>query len=460
VDGGWKSTGAAAALALVALLAAAETAAAAGLDALVAEGLAASHTLRAERATLVRRDAAVREATGRFLPSLALSGRISDRSGDVLDLGRLVNPAYAALDQLTGTRAFPTNLDLKLPMREEAVLRLTQPLFDVRLPANRSVQAGLRDAQRGITGAATRRFVADVRTGYLDYARATRLTQLYDSTLVLVDEMVRVQESLLAHGSATPDEVLRVRAERSDVAQRRGEAARLADAARQSFNVRIGRAVDAPLPLLADDELGIPAPPPLEAALVSAAARREELAAARGGLRAARGELALAHAGYVPSVAAAVDWGVQGENVHLGRGEDYRVASLVASWSLFDGGQREARRREAIADVDAAGERAADAVAQVELDARTAWQAAEVSRLARVTAADRLAAARRTWEMVSRRHANGAATLLELLDARTSFTSAGLNAVMTDHEYLQRCAELDRAAALDNGRPRAGEAGR
>jgi outer membrane protein TolC len=418
-----------------------------GLDALVEEGLAANRGLHAERLALEREQAAVTEATGLFLPSLALSGRISDRTGNIFDLGRLINPAYAALDQLTHSTAFPTDIDLKLPTREEGVLRLTQPLLDARLPANWRIHAGLRDAQRAATGAATRRLAADLRAGYLDYARAVRLTQLFDSTLVLVQEVVRVQESLLANGAATPDEVLRARADRSEIEQRRADAARLADAARQSFNQRLGRDVNAPLAPLPDSTLGIAAPPPLESALASALADREELAQARGGVRAAGGALSLASARYLPSLAAAVDWGVQGEHVRRGDGSDYRIASLVAQWPIFDGGQREAQRHEAAAQLAAARERAADAATLVELDVRTAWQAAEVARLSRVTAGDRLAAAKRTWEMVERRRANGSASLLEVLDARTTYTSAGLNDVLTTCEYWQRCAELDRAAA-------------
>ncbi len=421
--------------------------AASGLDALVDEGLAANRGLRAERLALEREQATVAGATGMFLPSLVASGRLSDRTGNVLDLGRLVNPVYATLDQLTRSSAFPTDVDLKLPTREEAGLRLTQPLLDARLPANWRIRAGLRDAQRGATGAATRRLAADLRLGYLDYARATRLAQLFDSTLVLVQEVVRVQESLLANGKATPDEVLRARADRAEIAQRRDDAARLADAARQLFNQRLGRAVDAPLALLADDALGIGEPPSLESALASARSQREELAQARGGVRAAGGALSLASARYLPSLAAAVDWGLQGEHVKRGDGSDYRVASLVVQWPIFDGGQREAQRHAAATDLAAARTRAADAATLVELDVRTSWQGAEVARLSLATAHERLTAARRTWEMVEHRRASGAATLLELLDARTTYTSAGLNDVLTTYEYWQRCAELDRAAA-------------
>jgi outer membrane protein TolC len=120
-----------------------------------------------------------------------------------------------------------------------------------------------------------------------------------------------------------------------------------------------------------------------------------------------------------------VDWGVQGEEYRFERGEDYRVASLALQWTLFNGGQREAQVHGAAAALRDARTQAEEAAAQVELDVRVAWQGAAVAREALQGARDRHAAARRTWELVARRHAIGAASLLELLDARTNLTNAG-----------------------------------
>ncbi|MCC6651622.1 MAG: TolC family protein [Candidatus Eisenbacteria bacterium] len=439
-------------IAALLLAAALPSQAAESLDALVTEGLRSSRTLRSERLQLERAQAAVAEATGMFLPSVTVNARLSDRSGNIVDFGRLINPAFAALNQITGSPSFPTDIRLMQPSRQETSVRVAMPLVDPRLPAAWRVRAGLRDAQRGATGAAARRVAADVRTGYLQYARASRLAGLYDSTLVLVDEAVRVQESLLANGKATPDQVLRARADRSDVAQKRADAARLADAARQLLNVRLARPVGAELALLDDSSLGLDLRVSLDSALASARAGREELAQARGGVRAAAGAKSLASATYWPSLVAAVDWGVQGEEYRFERGEDYRVASLVLQWTLFNGGQREAQVHEAAAALQGARTQADEAAAQVELDVRVAWQGAAVAREALQGARERHAAARRTWELVAKRHAIGAASLLELLDARTNLTNAGLNDVFTTYDYRERCAELDRAAALYPGR--------
>ncbi|MGH7554396.1 MAG: TolC family protein, partial [Longimicrobiales bacterium] len=74
--------------------------------------------------------------------------------------------------------------------------------------------------------------------------------------------------------------------------------------------------------------------------------------------------------------------------------------------------------------------------------------AAVVARSAIVAADARMAAARRSFELVSRQYSEGMATQVEYLDARSTMTRAQLNAVLTHHQFAARCVELERAAAL------------
>jgi outer membrane protein len=84
----------------------------------------------------------------------------------------------------------------------------------------------------------------------------------------------------------------------------------------------------------------------------------------------------------------------------------------------------------------------------VRLDVRQAYDAAVVTRDAIATAEARLAAARRSFELVRRRYEEGLATQVEYLDARTAFTTAELNRSATVYRYAIRYVDLERAAAL------------
>lgn len=421
------------------------------LDALVAEGLAANPLLRARNFAVTREDAAVAEARGRFLPSVTANARASALAGTP-NLGALINPAYAALNQLLGQNAFPTDINLTLPQRQEATFRVAQPLFEPRVLEGYRIARSLKAASVAERDAQRRQLMADIQTAYLQYARALRAADLYDATVPLLDETLRVSERLLSAGKVTPDNVLRARAEQSAVVQQRDAAHQLARAARQQVNYLTGRPLDAPLALVADTLLGFDARfgmiGDLGVAQTRAQGTREELTQLDRSTDAVEGQRRLARAAYMPSVSLALDYGFQGNAIRVGSKTDFSVASLVFSWNLFNGGQDRARMQQAALDGAQLQARRADAARSIELQVRIAHDAATVARTAIATAADRLSAASRTFELVQRRYGEGLTSQLELLDARTSLTSAQLNRLITTYDFYQRVVEYERAAAL------------
>jgi outer membrane protein TolC len=309
-----------------------------------------------------------------------------------------------------------------------------------------------REATIAGRDAARRQLAADIRLAYLQYARAARAREILVATVPLLDEAERVSQRLLDAGKVTPDNVLRARAERSAVVQQRDAAAQLTDAARRQVNLLVGREVDAPLPLVTDSTLGFEARFATIGDSLTLVRRalgaREELRQLDRARDAANGQATLARTAFLPSVGVALDYGFQGNTIRVGRGTDFTVASLVLSWNLFNGGQDRARVEQARAEAQAIGARREDVARQITLQVQVAEDAARVARTAITTAGDRVASATRTFELVQRRFAQGLASQLELLDARTALTTAQLNLVVTTYDFYARVTELDRAAAL------------
>ena len=403
--------------------------------------------LRQARLDADRSAVAVREAVGLYLPTLALDTRRSRLDGTV-NLGDLVNPAYRTLNQLTNSAAFPTDVNASLPFAQETHLRLQQPLYAPRVRANHAVRRALRDLQDAATAGAARRLAADVQQGYLAYASAARATEVQAGTLALVEEQLRVAERRLGAGTVTPDVVLRARADRAEAAQQLAEAGGERDAARRAFNQLRNRPLDESVALLPDSAFTLPLPPDVETLVAQALLRREEVQQAGHGEQAARTQERLARSAFLPSIAVGVDYGLQGAEYRLDRRSDFTIVSLVGSWNLFNGGQDEARRQQASIDAERARVQGREVAQRVELDVRTAYDRARVAQAALATADARHAAAERTHALVSRRWEQGLATPLELLDARTAFTRAAENQVLTRYAYASRWVELERAAAL------------
>src|SRR2546425_6487189 len=246
------------------------------LGQLVTEALRTNLGLEGERLAERGVAAAVREARGLFSPSLGLQSRYS-RLGGVPNIGALINPAYATLNQLTGTNRFPTNINFTLPQRHESRLELVQPIFNAGILATYSVARARAAGQRMQLAAAARQLAADVQVAYLEEASARPAVEIYEATPLLVQENERVAERLLGAGSATPEAVFRARAERADVEQQLAEARERKVAASRALKRIVPRPPDAPL-------AGVPSrvvhPLPLEitadSALAPAAAAREE----------------------------------------------------------------------------------------------------------------------------------------------------------------------------------------
>ena len=417
------------------------------LDAIVAEALRNNLGLAQESLAVERAEAGVREARGRFFPELSLDARYSQQSG-TLDLGDLVNPAYDALNQVTGSNRFPTNLDLTFPQRHETRLRLAQPLFDASVLAGHAFARHTRDGQRLEHGAAARRLAAEAQAAYLGVGAARSARRTWEATLELVTESERVARRLVDAGRATPDQVLRAEADRSEVRQQLDDARRTEDAAVRAFNRILRRALDEPVTDLPDSLLRFDIALSEEQAVASALVRREELPRTDAGVRAAEAGVRLATAAYLPTLAMAVDYGFQGSDLGFGADEDFAVASLVLGWRISLGGSDRARRSAAKADAERLRLRRAELEDLVRLDVRQAYDAAVVARAAIATAEARLAAARRSFELVRRRYEEGLATQVEYLDARTAYTAAALNRSATVYRYAIRYVDLERAAAL------------
>ena len=418
------------------------------LDDLVAIGLRQNLGQRQSELNYQKSEAVADEARGRFLPTATLNARYTQLSGNVVDLGALINPAFSALNQLTGGANFPTNLTLQLPQRQETAVRLAQPIFQPAIVEGYRIAARLRDAQGAQRDVQLRDLAARLRGAYLQVNATRRVRDLYDATIPLVAEQVRVTEALVAAGKATPDAVFRARAERSDVQQRRNDAAQNAAAAERQLNFLLERPLDAEAPVIADSLLGIGDLPTLEASLASALAEREELRGIEWSRQAAAGARRLALGSHLPAVSLAVDYGLQGNRYEFRQDRTYTAASLVMSWSLFNGMQDAARAAHAGLEERRLATQAQQVERLVSLDVRQAWAAADVSRGAIANADERLAAARRSHDLVRRRYEIGSASQLELLDARTQLTAAELNRILTDTDYRVRRVQLDRAAAL------------
>ena len=435
---------------------------AAVIDDYVRLGQQANLSLAHQRMEADRSELALRAAQARLRPELSLESRYTVNSGGrvvTVPVDQLLNPAYQTLNELLVSMGQParftalTEIGFPLLRRHEqdTHVALRQPLYAPGLiDAVEAGRAGT-DAARLGTAALERTQRRDITRTYLLTQQARAAEAIVAGGVDILRENLRINEALYDNGKLTQDAVLRARAELLAATQQRIDAEQGRSQAERALNVLLNRPLDAPIE--AGDIGDAAALAALAAADVGAAdsmvarAReaRPELRQLQRAADGAAAQLRAAQSRRGPTLALGVDAGVQGENFGTGPRYNYASGSLLLEWTLFDGGARRAAVDSARLAARQADNQRQLGEQRVEMEARTALDAARAAREALAAAQARAEAARAAFRIASRKRDEGAATQIEFLDARNALTSAELNLAWTRLDVLERRAELDYA---------------
>lgn len=279
----------------------------------------------------------------------------------------------------------------------------------------------------------------------------------------LAEEAVRSAESALESASANvglvqdrfdaglvvESDLLLARVRRGEVAELLSRARADLDVARAALNLTLGQAQSTPLNLevMGDDappEEQAPDEPTVEALVARALEQRPDLAAARQQGEAASAQARLARAARRPQLGLSASLEAHGGDF-FGADGDNATVGLGLRWSLFEGGRRRAHVVQAEAATRAAEQQRELLVQQVELEVRR--QAAQLAsaRQRLGLASEGVALARSSQAIVEDRYRNGLATLVDLLQAESSLTSARMRQVASRRDVALARAALELA---------------
>src|SRR5262245_41977861 len=231
---------------------------AAVIDEYVREGLQSNLSLQAQSFEVERAEAALDEARARYFPEAGFSARYSRSEGGrtiELPLGDMLNPAYQTLNELLIAQGQPPrfpavqNETIAFLREEEQDTRITlrMPLIAPAIPAAVRAQRELLGASEYNRQALARRLKRDITVGYLRYLASVRNQGIVDASVTLLNENLRVNDSLFRNGRVTQDQVLRARAELLQVTQQSRDAKNLAAQAQSYLNFLLNRPLETPL---------------------------------------------------------------------------------------------------------------------------------------------------------------------------------------------------------------------
>ncbi len=431
-------------------------------DALVAEALQTNLGLASVEASVEQRLAVLDQVRAQFLPTIDLQLRYTDADGGreiVFPVGDLLNPVYGSLNELLEAAGQPApftpidNVSFRFlrDREQDSVVRLTQPIYDARLAAERRGAAYSYDAARFGLQAYRLRLARDVRQAYYRWLAAREAVGVLEATAALARENERVNESLHRNGKVTLDLKLRAEAERLEVEQQLVRVRAVEDLARRYLNLLC----DAPLErepeaaVVSDADLprmALQIPPVRGPALEDQAlGSRPELRELEAGVAAAGESERAAAAAFKPQFALAVDAGSQGAEWDYGDQDPYVMASLIVRFNLFNGGGDRAAIRAARARSAelAAGRSLAEQ--QIRIEVQQALSDLEVAEASLATAGRRVEAATAAYAIVAKKRDLGQVSPAEYLDAQRALTEARLNGNVTRFEALGALAQVEYA---------------
>ena len=428
------------------------------IDQYVREALTSNLSLRADSLEVERDLAALDEARAKFLPTVSFDARYTrTQGGREIDvpLGTLVNPIYSTLNQLLVAQGRPTefgtiqNQTILFQREREQDTRFTvrQALYAPAIPAAVRAQKAQLESSQFNHVAVARRLKRDVTVAYLDWLKSTRSVEIVRASVELLNENVRVNESLNSNGKTTRDQVLRARAEQLAVEQQLRDALNQQSQARSYVNFLRNRPLDEPLDAAeVDAELGHAAHD-LSQLRTAALRDRPEIGQLDSAITAAESQVQVAKAGWKPTLSLGVDAGIQDEQYDFGRGRNFGTVSLLLHWQFFDGGATRAAASSARAEARRTAVRRDEVTQQIQLEVQQALDQLQTSADSIATARARSEAAQAAFRIASRKRDEGVINQVEFIDSRSSLTGAQLNLNVTRFDLLARQAELDYATA-------------
>lgn len=424
------------------------------LEGYIAEGLENNLALKQKEFNYMKSLSALQEAKAMFFPDIYLNARYTwTDGGRVIELpvGDMLNPVYTSLNYLLQTDEFPQidNQEFQFlrDHEHETKISIVQPIIEPKIYFNHQISKQMSEVQHADAETYRRQLVADIQTAYFNYLKTLRLEELLADTKVLLEENIRVNESLFRNDKVTVDNVYRSKAELSQLEQHIAEATKARQVSMAYFNFLLNRPLGEEIleDTFYDSTFVVSG---LEWASENALRKREELAMLESYSKANDYYLNLHQSRIIPSVFGAVDYGYQGTKYRFTDDYDYYIASIVLRWELFHGYENRAQISQAKIGRETMQTRIEETKNQIRLQVIAAFYDLQASEKSITAADEALKSARKAYEVVDRKFREGQANLIEYIDARTTMTNAEQNLIINKYDYYIKYAEFERVACL------------
>lgn len=420
---------------------------------MVTEGIASNAAMKQAGFRLQQQIAALNEAKGIFLPHLTLMADYTlAQGGRRIDLpvGTLLNPVYGTLNQLTGSSAFPQIENVSeqfLPNNfHDSKIRTSMPLFNRTASLNAAIKAEAVNGADAEIRVYQRRLMQSIREAYFQWLKAGEGIRILQSAEQLLEDNLKLTESLIKQGLALPAARLQVKRDLSAVKSQLADLTNQEVLASMQINFLLNR--QANTPITRDTSL-LSSNHPWQQALTNSGniSKREVLQQLNSGLKQFQLAERLHRASGIPELSAFADLGFQGFGFNLGDRKAYALGGLSLRWNLFQGNQSRYRQQQARFQQQELSSKTDETERLLQLELEQASRKFAQTQVQLSAATEQLKLAEELYRLTQVRYQQGQALPIELSQALQQYTTARIQQRISLTNRLEARAQWERIAA-------------
>jgi outer membrane protein TolC len=422
------------------------------LDKYISEAFKNNQGLQGQKLQLEKSMVALKEAHALFLPNISFGASYSKADGGRtidLPIGDLFNPVYQSLNQLTNSNAFPNLKNQSILLNPDnyydARFRTTLPLINAEIYYNEKIKNENISQQKAAVNVYKRELVKEIKTAYYKYYQSVKAEEIYNNALTLVNENIRVNQSLLKNGMKNGTALTRSETEKQKIEASITQAAGNRNNVQAYINFLINRPLESPVIL--DTASFITENQTLFSIMNSNTDGREELQELQSVIQTNELNKKLESSYMIPKLNTYLDLGSQGFNFNYNNKTQYYVWGLNLEMNLFAGGLHKYRKQQASIGIQTAETSYKETAAQMQMQMLQSVNNLRTAISDYQNARTQLSLSEKYYSDQSKVYKAGQLLYIELLDALTQLTNARLQVAVTIANMQVAYADAERNAA-------------
>ena len=418
------------------------------LENYIEEGIKNNLVLKEKNLDLDRSLLDLKDAKSYFLPSLDFSANYTLASGGRtidIPIGNLLNPVYTTLNQLTGSSAFPQLENVSeqfLPDNfYDARFRVSMPLYNRDLMAQKQIRTNqtlLSEYELEIYRA---NLIQDIKTAYYNYCMASTAVEVIESSKSLVEQNLKVNQSLQANGKALPAAVLRAESEVESIEAMLIDAKNQQKNAANYFNFLLNRPMNTEIEKADLSQSSLELISELEEVTIQG---RPESLRVQTATLIQQTALKANQNFWVPKLNTFADLGSQAFDWRFDSQSRYLIWGLNLSVPIFQGNRNRTQIQRAQLGIQSLQNQQQLLDQKLEMELQLAKNELISQKASLESATKKLSSATAYFRLVERGYREGVNSLIEFIDARNQLTTASLQKNLSTYKLLKANAQLER----------------